>query len=164
MKKILKTFLFCLEILCMISEKIYSPFLWPRASCGSSSVISSRRKERLSVMTNVSASGPRTTSPHGAQKVAVQSVSTQLCQSWLETLLAQVTSCCMLYSCGKARGPKLSMVLSKHTNSGHCPDLSTILVKSGTLRNADSLVGPRLTLHFDEAASDACACEGAGQC
>lgn len=35
---------------------------------------------------------------------------------------------------GRPGAQKISMVLlSKHTNTGHCPDLATILVKSGTL-------------------------------
>lgn len=46
------------------------------------------------------------------------------------------TQCALV---GRPGAQKVSMVLlSKHTNTGHCPHLSTILVKSGT--SADSNV------------------------
>lgn len=87
-------------------------------------------------MTNVCVSSPRAAAPcfpHGAQKAAVQCVSTQLGQSRAETL-AQISLYYALCSLGRPGAQKVSTVLlSKHTNTGHCPDLATILVKSGTL-------------------------------
>lgn len=82
-------------------------------------------------MTNVCVSSPRAAAPcfpHGVQRV-----STQLGQSRAETL-AQISLYYALCSLGRPGAQKVSTVLlSKHTNTGHCPDLATILVKSGTL-------------------------------
>lgn len=138
----------------MYSEKIYSPFLWPRASCGSSSVISSRRKEGLSVMTNVSASGPRTTSPRTAAPLSAQSPEGG-CPARFHTTLPKLSwdsSCtghALLHVVLSWEGLGPWTIHGSFKTYKHWT-LSWSFHNTGlvwdSVRNADSLVGPHLTL------------------
>lgn len=96
-----------------------------------------QEEEGLSVMTNVYVSSPKNAASfclHRAQKVAAQHVSTLVCQSRTAVFLhrSHFAAHCTLVR--RPGAQKISMAfLTKHTNTGQCPDLSTVRVKSGTL-------------------------------